>query len=213
MSLFRPQCPGLDVYPCGQPHEGGCHLETGASLLMSHPLCVMTGKVPRGVWVPQSPSPCSSESCEDNILHSLWPEWAVSTSDPHRLSQGRWLEFSHDWGAGGNKTGNCTSQEAAALQPAVLTLESWWCPVGVPDQASLCPEAPPSMAGNRVSAPMPSCGRGFLSLPAPRLCPRTYFPVKSRPLLPRGLISQPCHGLGEACPFTPFAIGLSPSLI
>ena len=93
VSLVGPKCPGLDLHPCGQPHEGECHLETGASLLMSHPLCMLTGQVPRGVW---APSPCSSESCEDNTLHSLWPEWAVLTLDPCRPSQGRWLEFSHD---------------------------------------------------------------------------------------------------------------------
>ena len=116
-------------------------------------------------------------------------------------------------GQGETKLGTASPRRQLPCQPAVLTPESWWCPVGVPDQASLCPEAPPSMAGNRVSTPMPSCGHGLLSLPAPRLCPRTYFPVKSRPLLPRGLISRPCHALGEACPFIPFAIGLSPSLI
>lgn len=76
VSLVRPKCPGLDLHPCGQPHEGECHLETGGTLLMHHPLRALTGKVPWGVW---APSPCSSESCEDNTLHSLWPEQAVST--------------------------------------------------------------------------------------------------------------------------------------
>lgn len=160
--------------PVVSPKEGGCHSETGSTLLMRHPLCVLTGKVPRGVW---APSPCSSESCEDNTLHSLWPEQAVS-SDPCRPSQGRWPEFSRDMG-GENEMGIARPRRRPPCQPAVLTPESWWCPVGVPDQASLCPEAPPSMAGNRVSAPCPSCGRGFLFFSAPRLCPRTYFPVKS----------------------------------
>ena len=179
-------------------------------MLMHHPLRVLTGKVPWGVW---APSPCSSESCEDNTLHSLWPEQAVSTqtlAGPVRADGRNSAAIS---GVGETKLGTARPRRRPPCQPAVLTPESWWCPVGVPDQASLCSEAPPSRAGNRVSAPMPSCGRGFLSLPAPRLCPRTYFPVKSRPLLPRGLISRPCHTLGEACPFIPFAIGLSPSLI
>lgn len=68
---------------------------------MSQPLRVLTGKVPQGVWVPQSLSPCSSESFEDNILRSLWPEWAVLMSDPRRPSQGRSPEFSFDLGGRG----------------------------------------------------------------------------------------------------------------
>ena len=187
VSLFGPKCPGPDLHPCGQPCEGGVTLRQVALCWWVSP-CVC--------WLEKSPRECGSHSpyhpAAQRVLRTTssvlcgqsGQSWCQTLAGPVRADRRNSASI---WGGGGRGKQNWQLHVPGGSRPAgqLSSLQRAGGVLWGSRTRPLCAQKPllPWLAiGLEPPCPLVDVDSFLFLLLG--FSPRTYFPVKSRPLLP-----------------------------